>query len=453
MKFILLLTIYTSLFAYDFFYDELSRTAGEFLVYGISIGIVFMAAIYSLILYHYNRKNMLILYFFLQISIVVLLINTSGIFLLSTLEFGTNDIYYKLTAHFSSLFAFLFAQSFLETKKFLPIQHRILNIIVILLSFEILYTLIFSEIFLTKFVPYSFLLIFILFASYTRQHQGFKPAMFYLIGLGILIFTVALSELTNIDGISPMYIGCPIEAILVAMGLTYSIRELQEEQKFQQAIMIHQAKLASMGELLGNIAHQWRQPISALSYIFMNIKSSLANPTYIASKIDEGQKQIEFMSDTIDNFRDFYRPETQEEFFSIVEQTSYAVEIIRGELYRYDIQIDLKIVEDKIINNFKNQYIQAVINILSNAKEALIDSKIDKPMIVIVINGSEIQILDNGKGIPKEHLHKIFEPYFTTKFNNSGIGLYMTKIIVENNMKGKIHADNTPAGTLFTISL
>lgn len=452
MKLFFLLTLLQSLsFGKDFFYEELGRTAAEFMLYGISIGIVLMAAIYSLVLYRHNKKIMLIYYFLMQLSVAAFLMNTSGIFLLSTYDFGTSSTYYDSIIITSSIMSFIFARAFLETKKYLPLLHRALTGLLILLIFELLITLL-SQRFITTFVPFSLFLVFILIVAWIRYRQKYIPALYFFYGWSCLIASVAFSEIFR-DSLpfNPIFIGSPLEAIFVAFALTYSIRQLKEEQKIQQAIMIHQSKLASMGELLGNIAHQWRQPLTNLSYIFMNIKSTSSTAEYIISKSDEGMKQLQFMSDTIDNFRNFYHPDTQKESFSIYEQTLYALGMVEGEFQRHTIATTIDLIEDLSLYNYKNQYIQVLLNILVNAKDALISSNIPHPTLSIQINKSRVSIQDNAGGIASENFEKIFEPYFTTKFEHSGIGLYMCKTIVEKNMSGTLTVSNTSQGALFEL--
>jgi signal transduction histidine kinase len=435
------------------FYDEIGWTAALFLIYGISVGIVFMAAVYALVLYRYNKKTMFLLYFFMQLSIVVLLVNTSGIFFASALDFGRNSKYYDFVIIVSTILAFLFAKSFFETKKYLPKFNLFFNLSIALLALDIVFMFASKRV-ITEYIPFSFFLVSLIFAAFARIRQGSKPAVFYLFGWGALILSVALSETAFVEfGVKPMFIGCPLEAVLVAFALTHYIKEIQEEKEAQKAVMIYQARLASMGELLGNIAHQWKQPITNLSYIFMNIKAAKSDAEYVDNKAEEGARQIEFMSQTIDNFRDFYMTDTKKEIFGVKEQISYALEIMSGELSGHGILVKLETIENGEILGYKNQYVQVVLNILSNAKEALVALNTENKIITIKINKNTVTIQDNGGGIKEENLQKIFEPHFTTKPKNSGIGLYMSKIIIENSMNGSIIAKNYELGAIFTITL
>lgn len=440
------------LYSRDFFYEELGRTAAEFMFYGISVGIVIMAAIYSWVLYQYNKKIMLIYYFFMQFSIAFMLINTSGIFLLSTFDFGTKSLFYDSIIISSSILAFIFAREFLETKKYLPYMHTILTTFLMLLLIELFLTIFYHRI-ITLYLPFSLFLVTILIVSLIRYRQNFKPALYFFLGWFCLIASVAYSELLpDTLGFYPMFIGSPLEAILVAFALTYSIRQLQEEQKIQQAIMIHQSKLAAMGELLGNIAHQWRQPITNLSYIFMNIKASSQNTDYVIKKSDEGMHQLQFMSDTIENFRNFYQPDIPKESFSLHEQVLYALDIIQSELERHTIIVEVTLIEDTKLDSYKHQFVQALLSILMNAKDALIESHTSTPFIKIEIEKNKIRIYDNAGGIQDEYMNKIFEPYFSTKEKHNGIGLYMCQIIIEKNLNAHISVENRSNGAQFEIT-
>lgn len=435
------------------FNDDKGWLALTFLMYGLSCGIIGMAAIYSLVLRHYNKQQVFLLYFFMQISIFVMLINTTGIFYASTLWFGRDARYYDSVIVSSTILAFLFGRSFLNTKKHLPKIHLILNICVALLLVELAFTVAFKRV-ITEYIPFFVFLLFLLFSAFVRYRQGFRPTLFFLLGWSALIASVALSELKLINlGFNPMFIGFPVEAVLVAFALTYYIKEIQDEKEAQKAVMIHQSRLAAMGELLGNIAHQWRQPITNLSYIFMNIKVTSPADHYVQSKTNEGMRQLEFMSDTIENFSSFYKPDTQKEFFSLKEQTLFALDIVRSELNSHNIKAEFAVIQDSDVLGYKNQYVQVVLNLLVNARDALLDMDKDDKKINIRIDKNLVKVQDNGGGIKEDIMAKIFDPHFSTKPKNSGIGLYMSKVIIENNMNGSLDVKNYEFGVIFTIAL
>lgn len=245
-----------------------------------------------------------------------------------------------------------------------------------------------------------------------------------------------------------MLLGSAIEAIMLAIALAYKIKQLQDEKEQQKELMIHQSKLAAMGEMIGNIAHQWRQPLTHLSYILMNLEE-IEDKKARSKKVVEGTKQLEFMSHTIDDFKDFYAPQKEKEYFTLADQTRHVLELIKLQ----DIELILDIQQNLTIFNYKNEFKQVLLNVLSNAKETLIQRNIKNPTIMISINKNQITIEDNAGGIKEKNIQKIFEPYFTTKEKSSGIGLYMSKIIIEKNMQGELRVVNSDKGALFTIQL
>lgn len=430
-----------------------------FYLYGISSGIVLMAALYNAVLFIYNRKMMFVYYAFMQISIVFNLFYLSHVVKDVSWMISIDKILLLMTI-IGAIFAISFTRSFLETRKYVPRFDKFLLIMIALLVFDIALALLNQSI-IDDLIPCFHLLSLLLIVGYWRLSQGFKPAFYFLLGWSVLISSITLSlygkpnwsdsEYLRFIISNPILLGSPLEAMLFAFGLFYTVKTTENEKKIQEQILIQQAKLVYLGEMLGNISHQWRQPLTNLSYVFMNIKASSGEELYIKKKADEGIYQLEFMAETIENFRNFYRPDSEKEDFALHDATRCAVEIMQNELDYENIFIHIHLHEDTQMCSFKNQYIQVVLNILSNAKEILISSNVHHKLIQIELFKNKMLISDNGGGIPEQQLHRIFEPYFSTKSKNSGIGLYMSKIIIENNMGGEIKASNTPDGALFEI--
>jgi PAS domain S-box-containing protein len=236
---------------------------------------------------------------------------------------------------------------------------------------------------------------------------------------------------------------------------------LIEEKAKQEQILIQKSKMAAMGEMIGNIAHQWRQPLSQVSGLFFDIESAYdykeLDKKYLSKRVDEANDLIEYMSKTIDDFRDFFNPNSKKEYFSIHDSINNALKIVDATLSFNQIKVQIDIKTDAKIYGYKNEYSQAVVNIISNAKDILIERKITNPSIKIYIKNREKPILyieDNAGGVDSEIIHKIFDPYFTTKFDyGTGIGLYMTKLIIEEKMNGFIKVENANKGAIFSIEV
>lgn len=236
------------------------------------------------------------------------------------------------------------------------------------------------------------------------------------------------------------------------------------KQKEQEQLLIQQTRLAAMGEMIGNIAHQWRQPLNALGLILQNLKFSYEIGELDEKMIDKSVKKAtmltENMSKTIDDFRNFFRPNKAKENFKINEGITKAVELIESTFEHNNIKLEKDFASSEIeFFGFTNEFSQVILNLLTNAKDAVLENKIENPLIIIQTKIDDeyiyISIKDNGLGIKDEIINKIFEPYFTTKDEGkgTGIGLYMSKIIIENNMNGKIEVKNEQNGANVIIKL
>ena len=232
-------------------------------------------------------------------------------------------------------------------------------------------------------------------------------------------------------------------------------------QARQDLLLLNQNKLASMGEMIGNIAHQWKQPLAQLSFILVNIELNSnrgkLTESKLKEKIDEANAQISFMSNTIDDFRNFFSSGKPQVEYDIKDVIALAKQLLSATLEKNRIKLDIDIKNNFRLAGYPNEITQALVNIINNAKDALVERKIKNPQISVqtfLKNSSKIvTIQDNAGGIDSTPIDKIFEPYFTTKFSNSGtgIGLYMTKMIIEKNNNGKISVKNLHNGASFTI--
>ena len=240
-------------------------------------------------------------------------------------------------------------------------------------------------------------------------------------------------------------------------------RRLKQEREMteQERMLTHQSKLAGMGEMLGNIAHQWRQPLTQLSAIMINLdlqyEHGKLDPERFKEKLNEANDQIQYMSATIDDFRNFFTPANREESFPISQPVLSTQKLVSAAMRNNAIDLRIIIEEDFMTTGFPNEIAQALLNIISNAKEILKERQVSPARIVlrVFVRDEEgfITVSDNGGGIPDEYLHRVFDPYFSTRHasTGTGVGLYMTKVIIEKHNHGHITVENTPDGARFTI--
>ena len=267
-----------------------------------------------------------------------------------------------------------------------------------------------------------------------------------------------------------MNLYCKTKA-LDSLNKNLQIKVIEEVNKYKEKEqqLLQQSRLAQMGEMISMIAHQWRQPLSSISSTSIDMQIKLQLDTYDLT-LDEGRAEaksffldrlsfldtlVQNLSTTIDDFRDFYKPnkkliemKTQD----IVTKSLYIIEAILND---NNIEIIKEFNDSKPMMVYNNEIMQVILNILKNAQDNFEEKKINKPYIKIRTEDNSISISDNGRGISPEIMEKIFEPYFSTKNekNGTGLGLYMSKIIVEEHHKGTLHVENLDDGVCFRIEL
>ena len=247
------------------------------------------------------------------------------------------------------------------------------------------------------------------------------------------------------------------------LNLTLEQRVLEEVAKNREKdyMLLQQGRLAAMGEMIGNIAHQWRQPLNTLGLLIQDLSHAERygelNGEYLRRSVEEGMNTINFMSRTIDDFRNFFMPDKEKTLFKLREVMNMTLSFVGDSLRNNNIKIDLDIRGDAEIEGYPNEYSHVLMNILTNAKEILLERGIEAPNIMIKLfcdkKRSVITVTDNAGGVREDVMDKIFYPYFTTKNSGTGIGLYMSKVIIEKNMGGKLTVRNTGEGAEFRIDL
>ena len=249
-----------------------------------------------------------------------------------------------------------------------------------------------------------------------------------------------------------------------------SIRDISKRVNAEQQLRQAQ-KMAAMGEMLGAIAHQWRQPLNTLSTYIASLQSAHCNNrisgSFVETLVAGADTQIQFMSKTIDDFRHFFRPTKNKEAFEVAKAVSSAVKLLEPTLKQGGIALALHCDVDcrpLTVWGYPSEFVHVVVNIIANARDAIgerlekePDSAAGRVEVEIGSAGEDVtvQVRDNGGGIPPHLLAKVFTPYFTTKgtTTGTGIGLYMAKMIVEKEMNGLLAVDNLEAGAQLTIRL
>jgi C4-dicarboxylate-specific signal transduction histidine kinase len=238
--------------------------------------------------------------------------------------------------------------------------------------------------------------------------------------------------------------------------LENKVKEKTEENFQQFQALQQQSKLAAMGEMVGAIAHQWRQPLSILSLRIQklprNYEKNKINKEFLEDFVDKNKKLIEFMSKTIDDFRNFFKVDKVKKEFDVKIAIEQSLSLFGAQLKNRNIDVFLN-GDTMVIEGYKSEFQQVIINLISNSKDAFKYNNIENAHINITMEDNIVYIEDNAGGISEDILDRVFEPYFTTKEQGEGIGmgLYMSKMIIEDNFGGKLSVKNSSNGAIFLI--
>ncbi|PUE63787.1 PAS domain-containing sensor histidine kinase [Arcobacter caeni] len=239
------------------------------------------------------------------------------------------------------------------------------------------------------------------------------------------------------------------------------IKKNEEKQK----MLFWQSRMASLGQMLGNIAHQWRQPLTELNLTLFNMKRACSKND--EKRVDELYKEskllISNMSSTIEDFSNFFNPQKEKKSFEIKEAVNEALVILKKVIEMENINIKIDVPIKYKVLGVSNELSQVIINLIQNSKDAFRINDIKNKKITITLKEEQfpdkkyslLEISDNAGGISKENADKIFEPYFTTKHKSqgTGLGLFMSKMIIEKSLDGELSHKNIKNGSMFTIKL
>jgi PAS domain S-box-containing protein len=245
--------------------------------------------------------------------------------------------------------------------------------------------------------------------------------------------------------------------------LEQRVSETIAELRQKDELLLQQSRHAAMGEMLNNIAHQWRQPLNNIGIYVQNMQLLRAAGELTDEELQRDVQSvmdiIQYMSKTIDDFRTFFRNEKQKQPFAVKEAVEKTLRFVSARLEHHAITTQLVVRHESTLLGYQAEYIQVLVNIINNAVDALDQRQPSDRRITITLDQQDtrslVTICDNGGGIPPTVLPHIFEPYFTTKgpSEGTGIGLYMSKVIIEKHMGGTLSARNTDDGAEFSVSI
>ena len=463
---------------------------------GMYYGLFLIMALYSTVVFLYTRDKGYLYYFFFVTTFAFWQLSLDGI----GVSYLWGD-YPWLIEHASVLgtsglafIALLFSRNFLQTKKHLPQMDIFLKYfmyfclgLTLAATFASYHTIVKIDGILSIVTPITLLATGILVLR-----KGYKPARLYVVGWFAFLVGCILFSLNKFNLIGGFYvmnhaqqIGSAIEMLLLSWALGERVKSIQDhyiqkanslnttlqerltigllKERQKDKIMLQQSRFAALGEMIEQIAHQWRQPLNTLALINQNLYFKFKLDEFDPQSFDEAHDQIDenlqYMSKTIDDFRNFYNHNREPETYDICEVIRSAVSLSEAMLKYAKITVDIKPLQPSYVHNSKNELLQVCMNVIKNAHDVLIEKRQEDRIITIEITPCEneycLNIEDNGGGIDESIINRIFDPYFTTKADShgTGIGLYMSRSITQEHLQGSIHAENTAQGARFVITL
>ncbi|GGD40267.1 hybrid sensor histidine kinase/response regulator [Malaciobacter pacificus] len=263
------------------------------------------------------------------------------------------------------------------------------------------------------------------------------------------------------------YITKPIHDVLLNSKLKVYIdifekrKEDEEEIAVKDELLIHQSKMATMGEMIGIIAHQLKQPLNILSLYCNDVKDSYTyneiDDKFIEDFSKNTKEQIEYLSETIDGFRDFFNPDKQKRVFEIKKVINKSVKLLMNRIETANINLNIT-VKEEMVYGVETELEQVVLNIINNSIDAFIEReelKVKEINIEVLVkqNYTILIMEDSAGGVKEDSLEKLFDPYYTTKSSGTGTGLYMVKLVIKNSLGGDLKVNNSEKGLRYIIAL
>jgi signal transduction histidine kinase len=448
------------------------------MVEGLFFGGMLIMMFYNLFLYFLLKHRAYLYYVFYTFWLVVYFL---GLFGFSERYFPDYRWLFYISSGAFFISMTLFIQSILNIKEKLP---KVYFLFKIFMGYFFLFTVINSIIIEMKAFVYAQILFDLFFVLvplyvalvisttyYLAYYKDDTVAKFYSViwtmvaSVGLLLPLVYLNLFeTDIPSDYIFQFLVLFEVLCFSFILAYKIKLIQKEKRSQSSLLVQQNKLASMGEMISAIAHQWRQPLSEINGIVLEIdiksRQEKLHPTTLDQHLNEIEEVTAYLSGTISDFMNFFKHDKVVNHFYIEDAINRAMKLLSLSHKKHYIEILYDNIDDNIrLYSYQSELIQALLILMNNSMDAICLREVYQPKIILKTrkdaNNLIITVEDNAGGIPLEIMDKIYNPYFTTKheFKGTGLGLYILKMLIEKSMQGSIKIYNINRGTICTLSI
>lgn len=427
---------------------------------GFLMGILISMLFFNIILFlSTSRKHHL--YFALSISIMILIFSHIRWYVFEAFPDYSNYVYHLfrvINPRILIICLILFTKDFFQLKKRFPKINTILNIYLFFACTMLFFPYSLVDV---SFLEIGLPLLLITGIFCLKKYE--YSALFYIFGILSIIPIMIIHNMVDKNiyyNFHQIFQMCAVLCSFWISCATYiNLKNIVEERIAYEKQSCVQSRFTTMGEVIGNIAHQWRQPLNHLASVVLNIEMHNENKaltkTILEKMLNDMKQQLNHMSMTIDDFMNFFAQKEVQEQCSYKEIIYKIKDILQASLNNYNITLHVKVQTEltMLINTSKLK--QVLLIILANSMDALKESTNTNKEITVIIEKDSIAIIDNAGGIDKKIINKIFDPYFTTKQekHGTGLGLYTAKNIIEKNMNGKLKVENIKDGVKFTILL
>lgn len=463
---------------------------------GIYYGLFIIILLYNIVLFIYTSDQNYLRYILFLVSFILWQLSFDGLGIKYIwgdshwmIEYGSS-VFIVL----SSFFALYFSRHFLNTPRYTP---RMDKVIVTMMGVTLTMSMASALLPYGTVIPINAALasvmpLILLFAGLEVMRHEYRAARFYVAGWSSFLIATIIFAFNKFDLIPSFYginhvqqIGSAIEMIFLSLALAHRVYLLQREYigklnrlndtlsdkvkvalneaRMKDRLFVQQSRLAAMGEMIEQIAHQWRQPLHTLALInqdmYVKQKLGTCDEEYFDQSHTRIDEYLQYLSKTIDDFRNFYKTDKSKALEDVGELAVDALSLSDVFLKYAKIKTELNVSTKHKVRIAKNEMIQVLMNLIKNAHDAILEQKINDGKIVITIadesEGIKVSVEDNAGGISPNVMEKVFDIYFTTKDpdKGTGLGLHMSKYIIEESFGGKIWVENTKAGARFVIIL